>query len=108
MKSIRRVKEGNGSGLPCAPHVEGIGATEERGVKAPSSLGQGKQLEPTWKVKDVSSPLTMLMACCSLGPVGVHLVLVWGEWSVEGIFLHNIAFLLWGASGSQSHPQVRE
>lgn len=52
MKSISTIKEGNGLGLPCVPHVEGIGATEGRGVKVFSTPGHGKQLEPTWEDKD--------------------------------------------------------
>lgn len=56
MKSISAVKEGNGLGLPCVPHVEGIGATEGRGVKVSSTPGHGKQLEPTWEDKDRPPP----------------------------------------------------
>lgn len=51
MKLISIVKDGNGLGLPCVSHVEGIAATEERGVKSPVPPGQGKQLEPTWEDK---------------------------------------------------------
>ena len=48
--------------------MEGIWALEERGVKAPSALGQRQQLEPVWE--DLPPP-TKMMGCCSLGHMGV-------------------------------------
>lgn len=71
MKSISAVKEGNGLGLPCVPHVVGIGATEGRGVKVSSTPGHGKQLEHTWEDEDGPPPrhadgLLKPMACKDL------------------------------------------
>lgn len=78
MKSICTVKEGNSLGLPCVPHVEGFGATEEGGVKVSSSpRGMGNSLSPCGKTKTGPCIPVLLMACCSLGCAGS--ILGWYE-----------------------------